>query len=88
MVSSVSFDSTELFYICFPGNKVLVRCLRLLKPYTKKGVTDDDDDDEDDEDDTGARRKAFPPEGRIMEKDVLSQAYHIGMVHQSPLSGN
>ncbi|XP_050926445.1 LOW QUALITY PROTEIN: general transcription factor 3C polypeptide 1 [Lates calcarifer] len=59
------------------GNKVLVRCLRLLKPYTKKGVTDDDDDDEDDEDDTGARRKAFPPEGRIMEKDVLSQAYHI-----------
>ncbi|XP_040001751.1 general transcription factor 3C polypeptide 1 [Xiphias gladius] len=59
------------------GNKVLVRCLRLLKPYTKKGVADDDDEDEDEEDDAGARRKAFPPEGRIMEKDVLSQAYHI-----------
>ncbi|XP_071360613.1 general transcription factor 3C polypeptide 1 [Trachinotus anak] len=59
------------------GNKVHVRCLRLVKPYTRKGITDDDDDDEDDEDDTGARRGAFPPEGRVMEKDVLSQAYHI-----------
>ncbi|KAJ4944248.1 hypothetical protein JOQ06_012793, partial [Pogonophryne albipinna] len=34
------------------GKKVLVRCLRLLKPYTKK-------------------------EGRIMERDVLSQAYNM-----------
>ncbi|XP_023257018.1 general transcription factor 3C polypeptide 1 isoform X3 [Seriola lalandi dorsalis] len=59
------------------GNKVLVRCLRLLKPYSRKGVTDDDDDDEDEEDDSGARRGAFPQEPRIMEKDVLSQAYHI-----------
>ncbi|XP_035516207.1 general transcription factor 3C polypeptide 1-like isoform X2 [Morone saxatilis] len=60
------------------GNKVLVRCLKLLKPYTRKGVTDDDDDeDEEEEDDTGARRRALPSEGRIMEKDVLTQAYHI-----------
>ncbi|CAK6972755.1 general transcription factor 3C polypeptide 1-like [Scomber scombrus] len=60
------------------GNKVLVRCLKLLKPYTKKGVTDDDDeDDEDEEDETGARLRAFPPLGRIMEKDFLSQAYHL-----------
>ncbi|XP_044044024.1 general transcription factor 3C polypeptide 1 [Siniperca chuatsi] len=60
------------------GNKVLVRCLRLLKPYTRKGVTDDDDDeDEDEEDDTGARRRTLPTEGRILENDVLSQAYHI-----------
>uniref|UniRef100_A0A3B4UME3 Ral transcription factor IIIC subunit 1 n=1 Tax=Seriola dumerili TaxID=41447 RepID=A0A3B4UME3_SERDU len=59
------------------GNKVLVRCLRLLKPYSRKGVTDDDDDDEDEEDDSGARRGAFPQEARIMEKDVLTQAYHI-----------
>ncbi|XP_026158449.1 general transcription factor 3C polypeptide 1 [Mastacembelus armatus] len=59
------------------GNKVLVRCVRLLKPYARKGVTDeDDDDDEDEEDDTGTRR-ALPSEGRIMEKDVLSQAYHL-----------
>ncbi|XP_035036603.2 general transcription factor 3C polypeptide 1 [Hippoglossus stenolepis] len=60
------------------GTKVLVRCLRLLKPYSQKGVPDDDDDDdEDEEDDSGTRRRAFPPCGRIMEKDVLSQAYHI-----------
>ncbi|XP_029312111.1 general transcription factor 3C polypeptide 1 isoform X2 [Cottoperca gobio] len=60
------------------GNKVLVRCLRLLKPYTKKGVTDDDDDeDEDEEDYTGARERPLPPEGRIMESDVLSQSYNI-----------
>ncbi|XP_059189576.1 general transcription factor 3C polypeptide 1 [Centropristis striata] len=60
------------------GNKVLVRCLKLLKPYTRKGVTEDDDDeDEDEEDDTGATRRALPPQGRIMEEDVLTQAYHI-----------
>ncbi|XP_027139206.1 general transcription factor 3C polypeptide 1 isoform X2 [Larimichthys crocea] len=60
------------------GNKVLVRCLKMLKPYTKKGVTDDDDDDDEDEEDgTGARRRGPPAEGRIMETDVLSQAYHI-----------
>lgn len=60
------------------GNKVLVRCLKLLKPYTKKGVTDDDDDeDEEEEDETGARLRSFPPLGRIMEKDFLSQAYHL-----------
>uniref|UniRef100_A0A8D3BQY2 B-block binding subunit of TFIIIC domain-containing protein n=1 Tax=Scophthalmus maximus TaxID=52904 RepID=A0A8D3BQY2_SCOMX len=60
------------------GNKVQVRCLRLLKPYTKKGVADDDDDDDEDDDSGARRRRAYPPEGRIMEKDVLSQAYHIG----------
>lgn len=56
-----------------------MRCVKLLKPYTGRGVTDDEDDeDEDDEDDSRARRGALPLEGRIMEKDVLSQAYHIG----------
>ncbi|KAM9363755.1 general transcription factor 3C polypeptide 1 [Symphorus nematophorus] len=60
------------------GNKVLVRCVKLLKPYIGRGVTDDDEDeDEEEEDDPEARRKALPPEGRIMETDVLSQAYHI-----------
>ncbi|XP_045903076.1 general transcription factor 3C polypeptide 1-like [Micropterus dolomieu] len=58
------------------GKKVLVRCARLLKPYTGKSVTEDDDDEgEDEEVDTG--RRALPLEGRIMEKDFLSQAYHI-----------
>lgn len=75
-----------LFYLCFPGNKVLVRCLRQLKPYTRKGVTDDDDDeDEEEEDESGARLRAFPPQGRIMEKDFLSQAYHLGMFDHSLL---
>lgn len=70
--------------LCLPGNKVLVRCLKLLKPYTRKGVTDDDDDeDDDDEDYTGAGR-AVSPEGRIMEHDVLSQAYHIGTSDHFP----
>lgn len=58
------------------GSKVQVRCVKLLKPYSKKSVDDDDDDDEDDEDYTGEGR-AIPPVGRIMEHDVLSQAYHI-----------
>lgn len=66
------------FFFTSPGNKVLVRCLKLIKPYTKKGVPEDDDDDDEEEDDTGARRGAFPPEGRIMEKDFLSQTYHLG----------
>ncbi|XP_073327021.1 general transcription factor 3C polypeptide 1 isoform X3 [Pagrus major] len=60
------------------GDKVLIRCVKLLKPYTGKSVADDDDDDDDEEDyDNEARRRAVPSEGRIMETDVLSQAYHI-----------
>lgn len=64
----------------FSGNKVLVRCLRLLKPYSKKSIAEDDmdeDNDDDDEDYTEAGR-ALPAEGRIMEQDMLSQAYQIG----------
>lgn len=64
----------------FSGHKVLVRCLRLLKPYSKKSIAEDDideDNDDDDEDYTEAGR-ALPAEGRIMEQDMLSQAYHIG----------
>uniref|UniRef100_A0A3B4ZLA2 General transcription factor IIIC subunit 1 n=1 Tax=Stegastes partitus TaxID=144197 RepID=A0A3B4ZLA2_9TELE len=60
------------------GSKVLVRCVRLIKPYTKKGIPDDEeDDDEDEEDDAGGRTRAFPSEGRIMERDIMSQAYHL-----------
>lgn len=64
----------------FSGHKVLVRCLRLLKPYSKKSIAEDDideDNDDDDEDYTEAGR-ALPAEGRIMEQDMLSQAYNIG----------
>ncbi|XP_023153479.2 general transcription factor 3C polypeptide 1 isoform X2 [Amphiprion ocellaris] len=61
------------------GSKVLVRCVRLIKPYAKKGIPDDedDDDDEDEEDDAGGRTGGFPSEGRIMERDIMSQAYHL-----------
>ncbi|XP_074545488.1 general transcription factor 3C polypeptide 1 [Halichoeres trimaculatus] len=57
------------------GKKVLVRCVKLLKPFSKRNVADDDDDeDEDDEDESGGRRAAHVV-GRIMEMDILSQAY-------------
>ncbi|XP_029009118.1 general transcription factor 3C polypeptide 1 [Betta splendens] len=60
------------------GNKVRVHCVKLLKPYARKGAgEDDDDDDDDDEENDTQGRTAFPTEGRIMEKDVLSQAYSL-----------
>lgn len=63
----------------FPGKKVLVRCVKLLKPYSQKNVADDeDDDDEEDDDDSGAGRRGTPAVGRIMEMDILSQAYQFG----------
>lgn len=68
----------------FPGNKVLVRCLRLLKPYSKKGVTEEDMDEDDEEDEDYAEAsRPLPPEGRIMEHDMLSQAYHMGKQKRS-----
>uniref|UniRef100_A0A1A7X0R7 General transcription factor IIIC, polypeptide 1, alpha 220kDa n=1 Tax=Iconisemion striatum TaxID=60296 RepID=A0A1A7X0R7_9TELE len=60
------------------GSKMLVRCVRLLRPYLKKSVPEEeeDEDDEDEEDYSGARRRrGVSTEGRIMEKDVLSQVY-------------
>lgn len=63
----------------FPGHKVLVRCLKLLKPYSKKGVTEVYiDEDEDEDEDYTEPGRALPAEGRIMEHDMLSQAYQIG----------
>uniref|UniRef100_A0A1A8EMJ4 General transcription factor IIIC, polypeptide 1, alpha 220kDa n=2 Tax=Nothobranchius korthausae TaxID=1143690 RepID=A0A1A8EMJ4_9TELE len=60
------------------GSKVLVRCVKLLKPYTKKSVPEEeeDEDDEDEEDYSGARKGGgVPTVGRIMERDMLCQAY-------------
>jgi len=59
--------------------------VKLIKPYTKKGVTEDDDDDEDEEEEdySGARRRADPSEGRLMERDIMMQAYHISMFDSS-----
>uniref|UniRef100_A0A3B4AM90 Uncharacterized protein n=1 Tax=Periophthalmus magnuspinnatus TaxID=409849 RepID=A0A3B4AM90_9GOBI len=49
---------------------VQVRCIKLLKPFSKKNVPDDDEDEEEE----GADVR---PEGCIMERDVLSQAYNM-----------
>ncbi|XP_054912510.1 general transcription factor 3C polypeptide 1 [Poeciliopsis prolifica] len=59
------------------GSKVLIRCIKLLKPYGKKTPADFDDDDEDDDDYTEGGGRVLPSEGRIMERDIMSQAYHI-----------
>lgn len=64
-----------------PGSKVLVRCVKLLKPYIKKNVANDEEeegeeDEDEDEDYSGVRRTA-PSMGRIMERDLISQAYDI-----------
>ncbi|PWA32581.1 hypothetical protein CCH79_00015035, partial [Gambusia affinis] len=59
------------------GSKVLIRCIKLLKPYGRKTPADFDDDDEDDDDYTEGGGRVLPSEGRIMERDVMSQAYHI-----------
>uniref|UniRef100_A0A4W5KUK9 B-block binding subunit of TFIIIC domain-containing protein n=1 Tax=Hucho hucho TaxID=62062 RepID=A0A4W5KUK9_9TELE len=66
---------------CSPCTKVVARCLKLIKPYVRKEVVEAEDDDDDDNDDDdgggGANRKTVPMEGRIMERDFLSQAYGI-----------
>ncbi|XP_038823192.1 general transcription factor 3C polypeptide 1-like [Salvelinus namaycush] len=59
------------------GTKVVARCLKLIKPYVRKEVVEAEDDDDDDDDGGGANRKTVPTEGRIMERDLLSQAYGI-----------
>ncbi|XP_028307045.1 general transcription factor 3C polypeptide 1 [Gouania willdenowi] len=56
------------------GSKVLVPCIKLLKPCTRKGVTEDDDDDDEDEE---LDRKTVPSDGRFIERDIMSQAYHL-----------
>lgn len=65
-----------------------IRCVRLLKPYIKKGVAEDDDDDDDEDVDTGAGRGGLLTEGRIMEKDLLAQAYHISTLELFLQLGN
>ncbi|XP_015249512.1 PREDICTED: general transcription factor 3C polypeptide 1-like isoform X1 [Cyprinodon variegatus] len=59
------------------GTKVLVRCIKLLKPYGNRNTADFDDEDDEDEEYAGGRGGGLPSEGRIMERDILSQAYHI-----------
>lgn len=60
---------------------MLVRCVKLLKPYTKKndanGEEDEEEEEDDDEDYIGVRRRPGPFVGRIMERDLISQAYDV-----------
>lgn len=57
-----------------------MRCLRLVKPYSKKGITDviEDDDDDDDEEDAMPGGGELSIEGQVLERDLMSQAYHLG----------
>ncbi|XP_063055245.1 general transcription factor 3C polypeptide 1-like [Engraulis encrasicolus] len=52
------------------GSDLVVRCIKLLKPYGRK-----EDDDDDDDDDNG--NSSLVAEGRDVERDVASQAYDI-----------
>ncbi|CAL1600805.1 unnamed protein product [Knipowitschia caucasica] len=60
------------------GTKVQVSCIKLLKPYSRKKIPDDKEEEEEE----GAD---LTPEGRILERDLLSQAY--SMVVSSGTSG-
>lgn len=57
------------------GTDVLVRCLKLVKPYGQEAVEEEDDDDEDG--DASAKRSDLV-KPRIIERDLLTQAYDIG----------
>ncbi|XP_075686174.1 general transcription factor 3C polypeptide 1 isoform X2 [Rhinoderma darwinii] len=52
------------------GTDIMVRCMKLIKEYKKKGDEDDDDEDEEDV-------KTSLPVDIIYEKDMLTQAYEL-----------
>lgn len=61
------------------GTDILVRCLKLLKPYKRNQVNDDDDDYENnDEDGDAPVKRNVQAEARDIERDLLAQAYEIG----------
>lgn len=66
---------SELEFVLL-GNKVLVRCLKLVKPYSKKDIPDVIDDDDDEDNMPGGSK--LSTEGRVLERDIISQAYHLG----------
>ncbi|KAK2909570.1 hypothetical protein Q8A67_005407 [Cirrhinus molitorella] len=59
------------------GTDVFVRCLKLLKPYGQKEAEEDEDDDNNDEDGDAPGKRSVIPEPRVIERDVLTQAYRI-----------
>ncbi|RXN35951.1 general transcription factor 3C polypeptide [Labeo rohita] len=59
------------------GTDVFVRCLKLLKPYGQKEAEEDEDDENNDEDGDVSGKRSVLAEPRIIERDVLTQAYDI-----------
>lgn len=60
------------------GTDVFVRCLKLLKPYGQKEAEEDEDDENNDEDGDASVKRSVLGEPRIIERDMLTQAYDIG----------
>lgn len=70
-----------------------VRCLKLLKAYGQKDV-EEEEDDENEEDGEGPVKRSALAVPRVIERDMLSQAYDIGQTFTpsrlslcKPLSG-
>ncbi|KAL6482508.1 hypothetical protein MHYP_G00105880 [Metynnis hypsauchen] len=59
------------------GTDIRVRCLKLLRPYTRKETYDDDDDENNDEDADGLDKRNVQAQARDIERDLLTQAYEI-----------
>uniref|UniRef100_A0AAY4B7J4 B-block binding subunit of TFIIIC domain-containing protein n=1 Tax=Denticeps clupeoides TaxID=299321 RepID=A0AAY4B7J4_9TELE len=53
------------------GTDIIVRCIKLLKPYGRK------EDDEDDDEDASSRMGGIVSEGRDVERDLMHHAYEI-----------
>ncbi|XP_026121047.1 general transcription factor 3C polypeptide 1 [Carassius auratus] len=59
------------------GTEVFVRCLKLVKPYGQKEAEEDEDDENNDEDGDASAKRNVLGEPRIIERDMLTQAYDI-----------
>ncbi|XP_016329029.1 general transcription factor 3C polypeptide 1, partial [Sinocyclocheilus anshuiensis] len=59
------------------GTDVFVRCLKLLKPYGQKEAEEEEDEENNDEDGDACARRSVLGEPRIIERDMLTQAYDI-----------
>lgn len=57
---------------------MFVRCLKLLKPYGQKEAEEEEDDENNDEDGDASVKRSVLGEPRIIERDMLTQAYDIG----------
>ncbi|KAG9262891.1 general transcription factor 3C polypeptide 1 [Astyanax mexicanus] len=82
MVSVVSVPLQELNPQAGPfktkkGTDIRVRCLKLLKPYTRKMIEEDDEDENNDEEGDGPVKRNVQIQARDVERDFLSQAYEM-----------